>query len=163
MTHRVRRAEDADAAAITAIYNHYVTGTIASFEEVPVSKAEILRRMGATRTSWWVAERDGDVLGYAYADDFKSRSAYRFSLEVSVYLHHECQGGGVGSALYERLFEEMREAGYHLAIAGISLPNPASVALHEKFGMEKVAHFYEVGYKLGKWVDVGYWQCRLDK
>ncbi len=161
MSLRVRRAGQADAAAITAIYNHYVTSSIATFEEEPVGAHEIARRMGATRTAWWVAERDGEVLGYAYGDEFKSRSAYRFSLEVSVYLHHERQGAGIGTALYERLFEEMRAGGYHLAIAGISLPNSASIALHEKFGMEKVAHFHEVGYKLGGWVDVGYWQCRL--
>ena len=158
----VRRAKEADAAAITAIYNHYVEGSIATFEETPVTADDIARRMHTSRAGWWVAERDGALLGYAYADDFKSRSAYRYSLEVSVYLHHASQGAGAGTALYERLFDEMRNQGYHLAIAGISLPNAASVALHEKFGMEKVAHFYEVGFKLGKWVDVGYWQCRLD-
>jgi len=162
MTLSVRRAEEGDAAAITAIYNHYVEGSIATFEETPVTAVEIVRRMNTTRTGWWVAEREGQLLGYAYADDFKSRSAYRYSLEVSVYLHHDSHGAGAGTALYERLFEEMRADGYHLAIAGISLPNAASVALHEKFGMEKVAHFYEVGFKLGKWIDVGYWQCRLD-
>ena len=162
MTLTVRRAEEGDVAAITAIYNHYVESSIATFEETPVTPAEIVRRMTTTRTGWWVAEREDQLLGYAYADDFKSRSAYRYSLEVSVYLHHDSQGAGAGTALYERLFEEMRTDGYHLAIAGISLPNAASVALHEKFGMEKVAHFYEVGYKLGKWIDVGYWQCRLD-
>lgn len=96
------------------------------------------------------------MIGYAYASKWKGRCAYRYSVEVSVYLHAEQSGQGMGTALYSALFKQLSELGYHVAIGGIALPNAASVALHEKFGMKKVAHFKEIGFKFGQWVDVGY-------
>ncbi len=111
---------------------------------------------------WLVAENDsGVVVGYAYASKWKGRCAYRHSAEVTVYLAPDAAAQGVGTRLYEALFSELRDRGIHTAIGGIALPNPPSVALHEKFGMKKVAHFAEVGHKFDRWIDVGYWQVVL--
>jgi phosphinothricin acetyltransferase len=157
----IRAAVSADAAGIAAIYNHYVAHTVVSFEEEPISAAELARRLEDVRSaslSWLVAEEAGRVVGYAYATKWNARSAYRFSAEVTAYLGPEYPGRGIGSHLCAQLFPILQARGIHVVIAGIALPNEASVALHEKFGMRKVAHFPEVGFKLGRWVDVGYWQ-----
>jgi phosphinothricin acetyltransferase len=111
---------------------------------------------GASRP-WLVAE-DERVLGFAYAGRWRGRCAYRFSAEITVYMDERATGRGLGSRLLTELFERLRAAGMHSVLAGIALPNEASVALHEKMGMEKVAHFGQVGFKLGRWIDVGYWQ-----
>ena len=156
----IRDATPADAAAIAEIYNHYVLRTIVTFEEeaVPVPEiAERIQEVYADRLPWIVAEREGTVVGYAYASKWKGRCAYRYSTEITVYLAHDQAGRGIGSELYGRLFPMLKDRKLHAAMGGISLPNPASVALHEKFGMEKVAHFKEVGYKFDRWIDVGYW------
>jgi phosphinothricin acetyltransferase len=109
-----------------------------------------------------VAEEEDSIVGYAYANPWKQqRTAYRFSVEITVYVKQGCVKRGVGSALYTRLFELLRERGIHSVIGGIAQPNDASIALHEKMGLSKVAHFREVGFKHGRWVDVGYWQLTL--
>jgi L-amino acid N-acyltransferase YncA len=157
----IRDANAADADRIAEIYNHYVLHTIVTFEEEPVAAAEMAARIEEVRAAslpWIVAEEEGRVVGFAYASKWKGRCAYRFSTEVTVYLDHEAGGRGLGSALYDRLFPMLAERGVHAAMGGIALPNPASIALHEKFGMEKVAHFKEVGFKFGGWIDVAYWQ-----
>jgi L-amino acid N-acyltransferase YncA len=158
----IRAATAADAGAVAAIYNHYVTQTIVTFEEEPVTPGEMARRIeGVTAASlpWLAAELNGQVVGYAYASSWHGgRRGYRFSTEITVYLHPEYPGRGIGSRLYEELFRALRARGIHSVIGGIALPNPASVALHEKFGLEKVAHFKEVGTKFDRWIDVGYWQ-----
>ena len=157
----VRPAQATDAAAIAAIYNFYVASTVVTFEEDPVPADEMRRRMEAVFASslpWLVAEWDGRVAGYAYATGWKARSAYRYSVETTVYLEDGLAKRGVGTALYAELFRLLKERGVHAVIGGIALPNDASVALHEKFGMRKVAHFQQVGFKFGQWVDVGYWQ-----
>ena len=111
---------------------------------------------------WLVAEDDsGKVIGYAYASKWRERFAYRFSAEVTAYLSPNYLGNGVGTQLYEALFSELKLRSIHSVIGGITLPNQASVALHEKFGLEKAAHFKEVGYKFNQWLDVGYWQGTL--
>jgi phosphinothricin acetyltransferase len=110
---------------------------------------------------WLVAELGGHVVGYAYASKWKARYGYRFSTEISVYLDAAHGGRGMGSKLYDQLFPMLRDRGVHSAIGGIALPNEASVALHEKFGLEKVAHFKEVGIKFNQWIDVGYRQRTL--
>jgi phosphinothricin acetyltransferase len=107
---------------------------------------------------WLVAELDEQVIGYAYASKWKARYGYRYSTEVSVYLDTEHGGQGIGSKLYSDLFPILRERGIRNIIGGIALPNDASVALHEKFGMKKVAHFPAIGIKFDRWIDVGYWQ-----
>ena len=161
---QVRDATPDDAAAIAAIYNHYVLTTTISFEEHAASAADFHARMGAVHAAglpWLVAVVDGAVAGYAYATPWRVRSAYRFSVESSVYVSHQTPRRGLGRALYLELIERLRAAGRHLIIGGIALPNDASVALHEGMGFEKVAHFSEVGRKFDRWVDVGYWQRRL--
>ena len=110
-----------------------------------------------------VAEQDGVIAGYAYATPWKARHAYRHSVEITVYLRQNSLARGLGTALYSALFDALQKRPIHAVVACIALPNAHSVALHEKFGMRKVAHFAEVGYKLGAWRDVGYWQVNLDK
>ncbi|MEN3110789.1 arsinothricin resistance N-acetyltransferase ArsN1 family B [Uliginosibacterium paludis] len=160
----IRSACPSDAADIATIYNHYITGTTVSFEEAPVSTTEMENRLKSVSEAslpWLVFEEDGQLKGYAYASKWKPRSAYRFSVESSVYLRHDCTGRGLGRLLYEALFAELARRGIHSVIGGVALPNEASVALHEKLGMKKIAHFEEVGFKFGKWLDVAYWQKRL--
>lgn len=111
---------------------------------------------------WLVAVLEGRVVGYAYATKWRARPAYRHLVETTIYLDQEVFGHGVGENLYRRLLDELRAGGLHTAIAGIAQPNPRSVALHERLGFCKVAHFSEVGHKLGHWVDVAYWQIDLD-
>jgi phosphinothricin acetyltransferase len=161
---RIRPAEPSDAAAIAEIYNHYIAETTVTFEEEPVAAEEIARRIEEIRSAslpWLVAEEGGLVVGYAYATRWKPRSAYRFSVEVTVYTTPGHAGRGIGSKLYGELFPRLEARNVHAVMGGIALPNEASVALHEKFGMRRVAHFEEVGFKFGRWIDVGYWQRTL--
>jgi len=160
----IRSVNGGDAAALARIYNHYVLNTTVSFEEQPVSADDLRERIAEVTDAglpWLVIEPDGQPAGYAYASKWKGRCAYRYSVEVSVYLDPGAARQGLGSRLYDALFAALRERGVHVAIGGIAQPNPASVALHEKFGMQKVAHFKEVGFKFGQWLDVGYWQIVL--
>jgi L-amino acid N-acyltransferase YncA len=160
----IRQAASPDAAMIAEIYNHYVTETVVTFEEEPITAEEIARRIDEVRSAslpWLVAEAGGHVVGYAYATRWKTRSAYRFSVEVTVYVAPGHAGRGIGSTLYGELIPMLKSRGIHAVIGGIALPNEASVALHERFGLRKVAHFGEVGFKFDRWIDVGYWQCVL--
>ena len=160
----IRAATSADAESVSRIYNHYVTDTVVTFEEETVSPPAMARRIEEVRSAslpWLVAELGGQVVGYAYANRWKERSAYRLSAEITVYLDPAHAGGGIGSRLYGQLIPILRDRRMHAIIGGIALPNAASVALHEKFGLQKVAHFKEVGFKFDRWIDVGYWQCTL--
>ena len=161
----IRPASPADAAAIAAIYNHYILNTTISFEEAPVDAGEMQARIAGVQAGglpWLVAAEGEQVLGYAYATTGRVRHAYRFSVERSVYLAREAAGQGLGTALYAALLDQLREAGVHLVIGGIAQPNAASVALHEKMGYVKAAMFTEVGFKFDRWIDVGYWQRNLE-
>jgi phosphinothricin acetyltransferase len=161
---QIRDAVADDSKAIAAIYNHFVLNTTVNFEEAAVSDAEMAQRIGDVQDAnlpWLVIENGKGVAGYAYATKWRVRQAYRFSVESTVYLAPEFAGQGMGSALYSALLQRLRDKGYHLVIGGIALPNPASVALHEKLGFEKVAQFREVGFKFERWLDVGYWQKTL--
>lgn len=159
----IRSVQPEDAAQICDIYNHYVRETVVTFEESPVSAAEMAQRIAdiTVRLPWLVWEEDGAVLGYAYASPWKVRAAYRHSVEASIYLPPHATGRGIGSNLYKALIEDVRRRDIHAVIGGAALPNPASVALHERLGFEKVAQFRQVGFKFGKWVDVAYWQLVL--
>lgn len=159
----IRPCEPTDAEAIAEIYNHYVTHTVVTFEEAPVNVAEMARRIDevARRWPWLVFEEHGVIAGYAYATDWKPRSAYRFSVETTVYVAASFMRRGIGARLYGALIAGLRERGAHSAVGGIALPNAASVALHEKLGFTKIGQFHEIGFKLGRWVDVGYWQLLL--
>lgn len=162
----IRLARSADAEAVAAIYNHYIRNSVASFEESTLSRDEMALRIDevhACRLPWLVAEdTTGILLGYAYATPWRKRSAYRHTVEISTYLTSTEGSKGWGTQLYQSLFKELRKLDIHTVIAGIALPNAVSVALHEKFGMKKVAHFAEVGFKFGEWIDVGYWQINLN-
>ena len=159
----IRTATTADAAAIAAIYNHYIATTTISFEEQPVPAEEMAGRIETVgaRLPWLVCEQDGVIMGYAYATPWRVRSAYRFSVESSVYVSPEHPRQGVGTRLYRVLIDELRARGLHMVIGGIAQPNQASVALHESMGFKKVAHFAEVGMKFGRWIDVAYWELKL--
>jgi L-amino acid N-acyltransferase YncA len=160
----IRDAGSGDFDSIAAIYNHYIRETIVTFEEQAITAQDIAGRVDEVASSslpWLVAEDAGKLVGYAYASKWKGRCAYRFSVESTVYLDPEVTGRGIGTRLYEALFSILRQRSIHAVIGGISLPNAASIALHEKFGMRKVAHFPEVGFKFGRWIDVGYWQITL--
>lgn len=160
----LRDATPDDADAIVTIYNHYVTTTAISFEEIIVSTDAMRQRIAdvqASQLPWLVATIDGAVAGYAYATKWRVRHAYRFSVESSVYLASDKAGLGLGSALYTSLLERLKSSDRHLVIGGIALPNEASVRLHEKMGFVKVAHFTEVGRKFDRWIDVGYWQLTI--
>ncbi len=156
----VRKVEIEDAEQIAGIYNFYVENTHHSFEVEPIPLEEMRQRIHALSQSYpyLIAEDEGEIFAFAYASCFKPRSAYKHSAEVSVYVKNDSMQKGIGTKLYERLFAELSKLDVHAIIAGISLPNEASVKLHERFGMEKVAHFREVGFKIGRWIDVGYWE-----
>ena len=160
----IRPATLADAAAIAAIYNHYVVNTSVTFEEDAVPANEMAQRISDTfdaELPWLVWEENGQVLGYCYASKWKSRCAYRFAVESTVYLDQAATGRGLGTQLYTALIAGLRQKKLHAIIGGVALPNAASVALHEKFGFQKVAQFREVGWKFKQWIDVGYWELIL--
>jgi phosphinothricin acetyltransferase len=159
----IRPCLPADAARVCAIYNHYVRETVVTFEEEPVPEREMAERIrdASAKWPWLVGEEGGDVVGYAYAAPWKTRSAYRFAVESTVYLAPGLTGRGIGTRLYETLIAALRDRGAHCVIGGVALPNAASVALHERLGFRKIAHFGEVGWKLGRWVDVAYWELIL--
>jgi L-amino acid N-acyltransferase YncA len=158
----IRLAKPGDAAAIQSIYTPIVAETAVSFELEPPSVEEVRRRIETTLLTlpWVVYDSDG-VVGYAYAGLFRPRPAYQWTVEVSVYVHAAQRGKGVARALYTSLFECLRAQGYRTALAGIALPNSASVALHERMGFRSVGVFHRVGYKLRAWHDVGWWELPL--
>ncbi|MGH8113605.1 MAG: GNAT family N-acetyltransferase [Rhodanobacteraceae bacterium] len=160
---RVRAGTIDDAAAVASIYNHYVTYTIVTFEEQPVTTDEMQSRMAVVleKLPWLVLECDGDIAGYAYASPWKARIGYRFAVESSIYLAPAHVGHGFGSVLYATMLDHLHSRHIHCVIGGAALPNAASVALHEKFGFTQVAHFRENGFKFGHWIDVAYWQRLL--
>lgn len=157
---KIRTANLEDAAAIAAIYNFYVESSHSTFETEMVNETEMRRRVSEILENYpfLVGEENGEIIGYAYAARYKTRAAYRHSAEISVYIKNGINGKGIGTILYENLFAELKAKPIHAIVAGISLPNEASIRLHEKFGFEKVAHFREVGFKHGRWIDVGYWE-----
>ena len=160
----IRPAAPADAAAIARIYNYYIRNTVITFEEEPVSTQAMAARVADVQSAslpWLVAETQGAIAGYAYATKWKVRSAYRYSVETSIYLENGSEGRGIGTRLYSELLSLLRAKGVHVAIGGAALPNEASVALHERLGFERVATFRQVGFKHDRWVDVAYWQLML--
>jgi L-amino acid N-acyltransferase YncA len=163
MSIAIRDATQEDAEAICRIYNPHVLRTIVTFEEIEVTPRQMKDRIAAVTAEfpWLVAERDGALVGYAYASKWRDRTAYRHSSESTVYVDEATQGHGFGKALYAALLEGLRMTPIRTVLGVIALPNAASVALHEKLGFKKVAHLDRVGFKLGRWIDVGYWQILL--
>jgi L-amino acid N-acyltransferase YncA len=161
----IRHADpERDGAACAAIYAPYVAGAATSFEEVPPGAddfAERIERLSATHP-FLVAERDREVAGFAYAGPHRLRPAYRWTAETSVYVADGRQGDGVGRELYRALIELLRRQGMHVVLAGITLPNAASAALHGSLGFEQVGLYRQIGYKAGAWRDVSWWQLILE-
>jgi phosphinothricin acetyltransferase len=163
MAAHIRLAAPEDAAGILAIYAPIVRDTIISFELEPPALDEMRRRIEATLTKlpWLVCELDRRILGYAYASRHRERAAYQWSVDVSVYVADGLRGQGLGRRLYAPLLGILADLGYYSALAGIVLPNPASVGLHEAMGFKPIGVYRNIGYKLGAWHDVGWWQCQL--
>ena len=156
----IRPVDPGDGRAICAIYNHYIENTTACFEEILLSTGEMEERIRkiSAKYPYLVLEEDGELTGYAYANTWKERPSYRHSAEISVYLKNGYQGKGRGKELLGKLIGELRGAGLHAIVAGIVLPNEGSVGMCEKFGFRKIGQFNEIGFKKGKWLDVGYWE-----
>ncbi len=154
-----------DAARIAEIYNYYITDTIITFEEEVVDASEYVSRIEALidrKFPWLVWESsDGVVAGYAYAGPWRTRVAYRFTAESAVYVDRDRQGKGIGTELYAALFDELRRRNFRSVMGLISLPNPASIRLHEQMGFKKVGEHSQVGWKFNRWIDVGAWQLML--
>ena len=160
----IRDADENDARSICDIYNHYIENSPATFEVEKINVDQVRERMNRVQEqgySWIVAEDQGEIVGYAYSSRWMSRAAYQNTVEVSVYISHQEDKRGWGTQLYNELFSRLKKSSVHTVIGIITLPNPASIALHEKFGMVQVAHLKQVGFKFGKWIDVGYWQVQL--
>ncbi len=160
----IRNARVTDAAELARIYNYYIDNTCITFETEAVDAGEMAGRITDTNAiplPWLVAADDERILGYAYASRWKGRCAYRFAVESTIYLDSNETGRGAGRQLYAALIEAIREHSMRSVIGGISLPNEASIRLHESLGFRKVGHFERVGFKQDRWVDVGYWQLQL--
>lgn len=159
----VRLARETDAEAVQAIYAPEVIETPITFEIEPPSVDEMRQRIRETMRMhpWLVYDRGGTAVGYAYATTHRSRAAYRWSVDVSVYIHRQARGIGIGRALYTELLRLLRRQGFANAYAGITLPNAGSIALHESMGFRPVGVYRGVGFKLGAWHDVGWWDLAL--
>ncbi|TDW65664.1 GNAT family N-acetyltransferase [Kribbella pratensis] len=160
---QVRDASAADAVACAAIYAPYVTDSAITFEIDPPGPEEMASRIAQAQSThaWLVAEDEGRVVGYAYGGPMKPRAAYRWSCEVSVYLEPGRRRTGAGRALYEALFTRLTERGYRTAVAGMTLPNPASEGLHKSLGFEPIGTYRNIGWKLDNWHDVAWVQRPL--
>lgn len=160
----IREVSVSDATDIAGIYNWYIENTSVTFEMEPVTAAVMAERIeqAGPHDPWIVFENANHVLGYAYAAPWKSRAAYAQAKETSVYVHHKFGGQGIGLALMKNLIDKIRSEPIHVLIAGITLPNSASVALHEKLGFTPVGQFVQVGYKFDQYIDVGYWQLLME-
>ncbi|WP_350280872.1 N-acetyltransferase family protein [Kribbella sp. HUAS MG21] len=160
---KVRDASVADAAACAAIYAPYVTGTAITFEVEPPTVGEMAERIAKARAThaWLVLEDDEQVVGYAYAGPMKPRPAYRWSCEVSVYVAPSHHRTGAGRTLYNALFDRLADRGFRTAVAGVTLPNPASEALHKSLGFDPIGTYRNIGWKLDSWHDVAWSQRPL--
>jgi L-amino acid N-acyltransferase YncA len=164
MNPTLRPVIESDARALCAIYNPYVLETVISFEQTPVAEAEMAQRIRdyTALYPWLVAEVDAQVVAYAYATRWRTRAAYDQTLESTIYVDQARTGRGIAKPLYQALLQALRARKVHAVVGCIALPNAASVALHERCGFVKVAHFPQVGRKFERWVDVGFWQATLD-
>ncbi|MGZ8552991.1 MAG: arsinothricin resistance N-acetyltransferase ArsN1 family B [Chitinophagaceae bacterium] len=160
----IRLANPTDAVAILAIYLPYIRNTSITFETGVPAVADFANRIRSYLDNWpWlVYEKEGQVLGYAYASGYRERVAYQWSVECSVYIHEDHLRSGIARALYSALFTILKVQGFTTVYAVINLPNEKSVAFHENMGFKYFATYEKVGYKLGKWKDVGWWQLQLN-
>eukprot|EP01029_Cantina_marsupialis_P005966 TRINITY_DN164968_c0_g1_i2.p1 TRINITY_DN164968_c0_g1~~TRINITY_DN164968_c0_g1_i2.p1 ORF type:complete len:163 (+),score=23.02 TRINITY_DN164968_c0_g1_i2:37-525(+) len=160
----VRDADISDFEQITKIYNYYIKETVITFEEELVNSKDMIERFEKiikTNLPWIVVEENGDILGYAYAHFWHERSAYRFTVEPSIYLNQNHLGKGLGKILYEELINRLKKLGIKNVLSLITVPNDASLALHRKFGFEVVGRLPDIGFKFEKWQSTEFWQLRL--
>ncbi len=160
----IRGAVGDDAESVRAIYAPIVEATHISFELTPPPEREMRGRIESvtSKLPWLVAVEDDQILGYSYAVPHGERAAYQWAVDTSVYLAEEARGRGIGMLLYTNLLDRLRGLGYVSAFAGVALPNPASVALHQRVGFVRIGSFPLAGFKLGRWVDVSLWRCALN-
>ena len=156
----IRSIELSDCQSITDIYNWYIETTTATFEEIPLAVSEMQNRVNGIHElfPYLVYEENREILGFAYVDAFHPRSAYRFTLEDTIYVRNGYQGKGIGRALLHALLNEVKKQDTHAIVAKIALPNERSVHLHEVFGYKNIGILKEVGRKFDTWVDVGFWE-----
>lgn len=159
----IRDTTPADFAAIAALTNQFILNTTVHFAYHPMTPADFDRawRESSDRFPWFTVECDGRFAGYAKAGPWRTREAYQWTAEVGIYIEADFRGRGVGAALYTRLLDDLRARGFHSAIGGVTLPNPASVRLHERLGFQPVGVVRQAGHKFGQWLDVGFWQLLL--
>jgi len=163
---KIREATLDDAKGICDVYNYYVENTAVTFETQAVSETEMRQRIAdflREGFSYYVGEIDNKIVGYCYLHKWKNRNAYSLTREITIYLDKDCTGKGLGTLLYQRLFEDIYQSDIHAIIACITVPNEGSVRLHEKFGLKQVSCMKEVGWKFEKWRDVGHWQLIIDR
>lgn len=163
MTSRIRFAQLSDAAALRSIYAPFCEASAVSFESVAPTVEQMAERIArvSVQYPWLVCEFDGRIVGYVYGCAHRERAAYRWSVDVTIYVDANCHRQGIGRALYTSLLAMLREQGYFKAFAGVTLPNPGSIGLHETMGFKPVAVYRGVGFKMGQWRDVGWWQLEL--
>ena len=159
----IREVAIKDAEALVNIYNYYVINSTVTLDLVPFSILDFEEKIRTISRDFpfIVDEVQNEVLGYAYANTFRTKPAYKNTVELTVYIKHAETGKQIGKKLYSKLLQQLKSQGYHVVIGGSTLPNDASVKLHETFGFKKVAHFKEVGHKFDKWHDVGFWHLTL--
>ncbi len=159
----IRPVKPEDIPFITEIYNYYVRETAITFDIIELTKNTMKERVEkiAARYPYFVLEQEGEVLGYTYANEWKPKDAYKFTVESTVYLNPKATGKGYGALLYSKLIQELKRMSFRVVLGGITVPNEASIALHEKFGFKKVAVFENIGKKFGQLYSVGYWQLML--
>ena len=159
----IRKVKLKDAEAILEIYNFYIKNSISTFDEEDKVLIEIEHKIKETTKTypWFVLEEDNELIAFAYASQWKDKSAYNQSVEGTIYINPKHEGKGIGTTLYSYLIEYLRSNNYHSILGVISLPNDSSIALHEKLNFEKVAHFKEIGKKFNRQIDVGCWQLIL--
>jgi phosphinothricin acetyltransferase len=156
----IRSVRIGDAQQLVDIYNFYVLNTVVTFDDVPFEVDAFKEKIESIYKTYpfYVFEENSKILGYAYANKWREKPAYKHTVESTVYLHHEAMGRQIGTKLYTELLNQLKERNHHVVIGGLTLPNEGSVKLHEKFGFKQVAHFKEVGLKFDTWLDVGFWQ-----
>ena len=163
MERLIRNAHINDAKQLVDIYNYYVLNSIVTFDDIPFDTNAFEDRIRAVSSKFpfFVFEDNGEILGYAYANTWRLKHAYKHTVESTIYLKHTATGKQIGTKLYTHLLDELKKQNYHSVIGGISLPNEENVLFHEKLGFKKVAHFNEAGLKFNNWVDVAFWQLTL--
>ncbi len=160
----IRNVDIGDAKSLADIYNHYVINTIITFDRKPKTVQEFEEKINeiTSKFPFFIFEENNEILGYTYGSVWRKKPSYQNTVETTIYLKNGVQGNGIGSQLYNHLIDTLKSKNYHTLIGVMTLPNDASVKLHEKLGFKKVAHFHEVGRKFDQWHDVGFWQLIFD-